>query len=82
MHGVPRTPTWAELETTVDVGAQSITLHTAADWVAGDRIAIAPSSYDIFETEERVITAVDNTDPAHPIISFDEPLKYKHYAGI
>ena len=32
MHGVTRNPTWTELETTVNPGDITITLHTSVDW--------------------------------------------------
>lgn len=77
------TPTWTELEMTADVGDSSITLKEAINgWNVGDSIVIAPSSYFNLETEERIIKAIDNTDPNKPIISFDKPLEFKHYAGI
>jgi hypothetical protein len=82
MHGVPRTPTWTELYTTVQAGATSITLNTAVDWVAGEKIVIAPTGYDNLETEERYIASVDRTNINNPVITLTEALSFKHYAGI
>mmetsp|Transcript_22265 Transcript_22265/g.16726 ORF Transcript_22265/g.16726 Transcript_22265/m.16726 type:complete len:204 (-) Transcript_22265:555-1166(-) len=82
MHGVPRNPTWTELEVTADIGATQITLHEAVDWVAGEQIVIAPTSYDNYEAEVRYIVAVDNSNPNQPVLTLNESLAYKHYAGV
>ena len=34
------------------------------------------------EAEERIISAIDRTNPNKPIISFTEPLNFKHFSGI
>ena len=62
MHGVARTPTWTELETTAAAGANTITLNTAIDWVAGEEIVIASTGYDSFEAEVFAILSVDRTN--------------------
>jgi len=77
MHGPVRTPTWTELETTVEPGATVITLTTEVDWVAGEMIAIASTSYDGREGEHRTILSVDSTNK---IITLDQPLDFKHFA--
>lgn len=82
MHGVPRTPTWTELETTVLAGATTITLHTAVDWQAGEVIVIAPTGYNVDEAEERTIVSVDRTTAIRPVITLDKKLQFKHYAGV
>lgn len=82
MHGVVRTPTWTELHETANIGDTSITLFTSVDWVAGERIVIAPTGYDNHEAEERVIASIDKSTPSLPVITFTKPLLYKHYAGI
>ncbi len=46
MHGDPRIPTWTELSTTADVGATTITLTTAVNWLIGDEIGIASTEFD------------------------------------
>jgi hypothetical protein len=71
MHGIPRNPTWTELDTTAMPGDNKITLHTSVDWKAGEKIVIAPSSYDNDEAEERFILSVDNTNPKKPILTLD-----------
>jgi len=51
MHGVPRTPTWTVLNETAMPKATTITLSEAVDWVAGEEIAIAATSYNGREGE-------------------------------
>ena len=51
MHGVPRTPTWTVLNETAPKKATTITLSEAVDWVAGEEIAIAATSYNGREGE-------------------------------
>jgi hypothetical protein len=82
LHGVPRTPTWTELDVTAEIGSKTLTLIRDVDWQVGESIVIAPTGYFNTEAEERVIVAIDNTNPNKPIITIDEPLQYKHYAGI
>lgn len=35
-HGVPRNPTWAELDQTAEIGATSITMIRSVDWQQGE----------------------------------------------
>jgi len=51
MHGTPKTPTWTELETSVDGEATSITVIESTNWKVGDEIVIASTSYDHKEAE-------------------------------
>jgi hypothetical protein len=80
MHGPVRTPTWTELETTVQVGGTSITLKEAVDWVAGEEIAIAPTDFEGRHAERRTIQSIDKSTPNKPVITLDAPLEYKHFA--
>lgn len=51
MHGKLRTKTWTEVAATINPGATSFTVIEAVDWVAGEKIAVASTSYDHYETE-------------------------------
>ena len=53
IHGKPRSKTWTELESTASAGSSSITLNTAVDWEAGEKIVLAPTSFSMYEAEER-----------------------------
>jgi hypothetical protein len=68
MHGVPKTPTWTTMESTVEKGASSIQLHEAVNWAAGDEISVASTSYNPREGERRYIKEIDRSDPEKPIL--------------
>lgn len=51
MHGIDRTPKWTVLNETVEPGATTIKLDVAVDWVAGEQIAIAATSFNGREGE-------------------------------
>ena len=78
MHGIQRTPTWTMLETTSDVGSNTITLQEEVDWQVGEQIAIASTSFEAREAEQRTIIAVDSTKK---ILTLDKPFEYKHFAA-
>jgi len=82
MHGVERSKTWTVMDSTAEAGSTQITLATAVDWVAGEEIAVAATSYDGREGEKRRIVAVDNSNPAKPVLTLDEALEFKHFAKI
>jgi hypothetical protein len=77
MHGVERTPTWTELEYTVEAGGTVITLKEDVDWVAGEMIAIASTSYDPREGEHRTILSIESDMRT---VTLDQPLDHKHFA--
>lgn len=45
LHGMHKTPTWTVLNETADIGAINITVNGAVNWVPGDSIVIASSSF-------------------------------------
>ena len=51
------------------------------DWQVGEEIVIASTNFSGRDAEQRTITSITNTD-TNPVITFDEPLVFKHYAGI
>lgn len=52
----------------------------AVDWMVGEKIVIAPTSFGPQDAEEREIDLVDRTDPEKPWVHFCTPLEYDHYA--
>ena len=80
MHGPERLPTWTVLESTAEVNSTTITLQRAVDWQAGEEISIASTSYNAHEAEKRTILAIDNSNPAKPIITLSSKLEFKHFA--
>lgn len=81
-HGVPRIPTWTNLSTTAQPGDITITLNHPVDWKAGEEIVIAPTGYNNYEAEARLIMSVDNSNPNYPVLTLNDSLLYKHYSGI
>lgn len=82
MHGAERKPTWTQMETTSEVGDNTITLSQEVDWVAGDLISIAPSDYERTHYEKMTVASVDNSNKDKPVITLTEPLEFKHFAAI
>jgi hypothetical protein len=81
MHGVEKTPTWTFMDATVEKGASKITLFEAVNWVVGDEISVASTSYNGREGERRYITDIDSTtNPDKPVLTLDRPLEFRHYA--
>lgn len=80
MHGVAKTPTWTVMESTVEAGATEIQLQGEINWVVGDEVSIASTSYVGREGERRTIAEIDRADPTKPILRFAEPLEFRHYA--
>jgi cell migration-inducing and hyaluronan-binding protein len=76
IDGPPRL-SWTRLVQTAAVGASDVVLADAPDWHAGDRVAIAPSGFDVRETEERVVAAVDGVH-----VRFTEPLRFRHWGAV
>ena len=73
MHGPVRTPPWTMLETTANVGSDTITLQEEVDWQVGEQIAIASTSLLSREAEQRTIIAVDSTKR---ILTLDKPFEF------
>jgi hypothetical protein len=80
MHGVAKTPSWTEMEKTVEKGAKSIQLVKEVNWAVGDEISIAATGYNPREGERRFITKIDRKDKSKPILTLDKPLEFRHYA--
>ena len=85
MHGIERSHTWTDLKTTANALDTSITLNDVngvnLDWQVGEEIVIASTDISGRNAEYRTITSISNTD-TNPVITFDEPLVHKHYAGV
>jgi hypothetical protein len=58
------------------------------DWKIGDEIVIASTDFNGQNAEQRTIKLIsiiaDDTNPliTYPLITFEEPLLHKHYAGV
>ncbi|NET35262.1 MAG: hypothetical protein F6K19_25080, partial [Cyanothece sp. SIO1E1] len=74
LHGA-KVKSWTQLDSTANIGDTSIALaDTPVGWKVGDTIAIAPTDFDAFEVEERVITDIRGGK-----VFFDKPLEHLHY---
>ena len=85
MHGVERPVTWTDLKQTAEAGATELVLNDVTgdplDWQVGEEIVIASTDLSGRNAEQRTITSISNTD-TNPVITFDEPLLHKHFAGV
>ena len=85
MHGMDRPVTWTDLKTTAEAGANEIVLNDVngetLDWQVGEKIVIASTDYVGRHAEQRTIMAISATS-TNPVITLDEPLLYKHFAGV
>jgi len=75
INGKKRDATWTELAISAVVGATTITVTTTVDWAAGDKIVISSSSFELTESEERIIASVDTPNK---IITLTTPLSFLH----
>ena len=77
IHGIPKTKTWTRLATSAVAGDDQITLqdNDYPDWVAGEEIVIAPSSFDPEEAEIRTILSY-NAETG--VVTLDEALEFDH----
>jgi len=80
MHGAVKQPTWTVMKDTAEAGSSTITLNMPVDWVVGDEISIASTSFNSREAEQRTIKAITASD-TYPVLTLDKPLEYRHFAG-
>jgi len=77
IYGQVRQYTWTSLETTALAGSNFIIVQDPVDWKIGEQIAIASTSHNHSESEDRIITAINGKN-----ITVDRPFIYQHFAGI
>ncbi|MEL6705781.1 MAG: G8 domain-containing protein, partial [Bacteroidota bacterium] len=78
MHGASRDKTsWTVLDQHAARGDRSIRVSDAVNWESGDVIVIAPSGYNAYEAEQRVVESVSGRT-----VRLTEPLDYRHYGEI
>lgn len=84
MHGQPKLPTWTLLNATADPGDNTITVNGPINWVAGDRIAIASSSFYGTEVDEATVVNVTCMLPGCEVVqlALDMPLIYTHLGEV
>ncbi|XP_035687262.1 fibrocystin-L-like [Branchiostoma floridae] len=77
IHGKNRVVTFTRLAQTGNVGDSTITLVDAVDWAVGDDIAIATTTFDVWQTETfKIVSLSEDTTT----ITLNGTLAYKHMA--
>lgn len=73
LHGEERR-SWTRLSTPVTEGATEIVVQDAMNWSPGDHVVIAPTGYDMYQSEVRQIKSLvdDKT------LELDAPLVFNH----
>ena len=78
MHSTSaRKTSWTQITGNVSAGDTRVTLLEAPVWEPGDRVVLAPSGYDVRETEELEVASVDGRT-----VTFTTQLKYDHYGEV
>jgi hypothetical protein len=80
LHGQPKLPTWTLLNATADPEDTTINVNGPVNWVAGDRIAIASSSFYATDVDEATVTNVTclATECSVVQLGLDMPLNFTH----
>ena len=73
MYGCPVENRMAYLKSTIQKGANVIMTDIDTKWTVGDRIFIAPTSFDSKESEEFLISAISGN-----IITLNGNVQFKH----
>ena len=76
LTGKARSPTWTFLQTTVNAGASQLTLTENVDWMPGEEIVIASTSFEAKQAEVFTITAVSGTT-----VTINGTFAHHHLAG-
>ena len=75
LHGKNVGTKWTTLNGHAHAGATKIRLQSVVNWKVGDTIAIASSSYNMWQTEPRTITAIDSDRKG---VTLNTPLNHFH----
>lgn len=84
LYGQPKLPTWTLLNATADPGDMNITVNGPVNWVVGDRIAIASSSFYATDIDEGTITNITCMSAGCEVVqlTLDVPLTYTHLGEV
>ena len=77
MYGNPRTKTWTSLDATVNPGDTTLTVMDTVDWIVGEEIVVASTSFVHEEAERFTITAI-----AGKTITLNKSFVYKHVSEV
>ena len=73
MHGLDVGVSWTKLAATASAGDTTLELTEAVTWPEGSEVVLSTTSYELHETERRVIASVSGTT-----ITLTEPLQFTH----
>jgi len=73
MHGQDIGVAWTKLATTAAAGDTTLELSEAVTWAEGSEVVISTTSYELHETEKKVIASVSGTT-----VTLTEPLEFEH----
>ena len=77
IHGMPVNTSWTKLAATAAAGDTTIELSEEVTWAAGSEIVISTTSYELFETETKVIASVSGST-----VTLTEALEYEHLSTV
>lgn len=77
LYGIEPSLVWTRLGQFANAGDSHIVLSEAADWKAGDSIAIGPTGFNPRESEKRKIASVDGLR-----LNLEKPLSFDHYGDL
>lgn len=60
MYGKPKAYTWTMLSNTINMGDKVFTVKDSVDWVVGDEIVVASTSFFHWEAERNIITGISD----------------------
>ena len=75
IHGLEKEVRWTRLAVTAEAGDRQIKLAEPVDWLLGDQLVIATTSYRVSETEVGMIESVSDD---RRILTLISPLTYTH----
>lgn len=78
MYGQPRTGKITRLHAEVAKDATELYVEAGLDWVAGDRIALAPTSFTHDRSEDNFVESYDSDTGKVTLLT---PLKYHHWGA-
>ena len=78
LHGQERLILWTHLAKAARAGDRTLVLKTPVDWLPGEEIVIASTSFEASQAEELTITSVSND---RLTVTIDPPLAYNHIGG-
>jgi cell migration-inducing and hyaluronan-binding protein len=74
LHAKGRNPTWTRVNAQVNKGTNQVQLSQNVDWKVGDTIIVVSTDFSQYQTEERVITAINGQT-----LTVDRPFDFNHY---